>query len=148
MEINIIGCGVMGRQIAGLFIAGGFTVHIFDIIDILDIELLKKNVNLLGRIYKLGGLGKYTYTNQIENLNDCFTIECVVEDLETKKEIYGELRAKITKGYFSNTSSFSTNEIGGLVGGLHFFNPITLNIVELYFTKEERPVELKIILDF
>ena len=65
-------------------------------------------------------------------------IECVKEDMETKKELLAELDAicKPETIFASNTSSLSITEMGsGLkhpVIGMHFFNPVpSMKLIEI-----------------
>ena len=65
-------------------------------------------------------------------------IECVKEDMVTKKELLGELDAMCKEGaiFASNTSSLSITEMAlGLkhpVIGMHFFNPVpNMKLVEI-----------------
>lgn len=131
MEINVLGYGLMAKQIAALFYLGGYNVAIWNHCPVNETEL-HKSIKLLNRFMSSDKAGSLTFLSDIEKLNDHFTIESVVEELNTKKNIYQKLKNSITKGYFSNTSSYAPTEIGENVGGFHFYNPITIKMVELY----------------
>jgi 3-hydroxybutyryl-CoA dehydrogenase len=143
MKFNVLGMGVMGRQIAVLMYLAGCEVYLWDI----DGGLEENFIGEIGRLKKrLKGCveGKYFFVKNLENLEDNCTVEAVVEDLQIKKDLYSELKSKITKTYFTNTSSYLSKEIDENVYGLHFFNPIGLiKLVEVCCPKE---IDLKTIL--
>ena len=68
--------------------------------------------------------------NNFDDLDDNITIESLAEDLKLKKKFIEELDKKITKEIFSNSSSIKTSEINERLNLLHFFNPISLKIIE------------------
>jgi 3-hydroxybutyryl-CoA dehydrogenase len=79
--------------------------------------------------------GRITGTTTMADLKDCdFVIEAVLEDLELKKQVFGELddltRPEVILA--TNTSSMSITAIGAAtkrpdrVVGMHFFNPVPL----------------------
>ena len=134
MKVNILGYGVMGRQIASLFYIGGFDVVIWNRQPI-DLEDLNRSIRFAKKQFTSSVEGSIKTVTSLEELEDNLTIESVKEDLSIKREIYETLQGKITKGYFSNTSSFSPNEIGRDVNGLHFFNPINIKLTEVYLSE-------------
>jgi 3-hydroxybutyryl-CoA dehydrogenase len=131
VEINVLGYGLMAKQIAALFYLGGYDVFVWNHCPVNEAEL-HKNIKLLNRFLLSDKVGSLSFLSDIEKLSNNFTIESVVEELNTKKNIYKKLKNSITKGYFSNTSSYTPTEIGENVGGCHFYNPITIKMVELY----------------
>lgn len=131
MKVNVLGYGIMAKQIAALLYNVGYEVCIWSHRPV-DVVEVQKQIKLLGRYMVTDLTGTITFTNSLDQLEDAVTIESVVEDLDVKKEIYSLLKDKISKGYYSNTSSYSPSEIGELVGGAHFYNPVTLKLVELY----------------
>ena len=76
--------------------------------------------------------------NKIRDLDADLVIECVKEDMATKKELLHELDAMCKEStiFATNTSSLSVTEMGlGLkhpVIGMHFFNPVpSMKLVEV-----------------
>jgi 3-hydroxyacyl-CoA dehydrogenase/enoyl-CoA hydratase/carnithine racemase len=75
-----------------------------------------------------------------EHFGDCdLVIEAIFEELETKKQVFAELRDHVEKPecvLATNTSSLSVAEMGADVG-IHFFNPVAvLPLVELVRTPD------------
>ncbi|HEY2938235.1 MAG TPA: 3-hydroxyacyl-CoA dehydrogenase NAD-binding domain-containing protein [Gaiellaceae bacterium] len=74
-----------------------------------------------------------------EHFADCdLVLEAVFEELETKKQVFAELREHTTPEAVlaTNTSSLSVAEMGADVG-IHFFNPVALlPLVELVHTPD------------
>lgn len=131
-RINILGYGIMGKQIAALFYLGGFEVNIWSYHSVDEAEL-KRYVRLISRQVLPGAEGKLNYFTDLGKLDDLVTIEAVVENIDIKKELYRTVRRTNKSAYFTNTSSFSPQEIGEGVSLLHFFNPITMGLVEAWY---------------
>ena len=131
MQINILGYGLMAKQIAALFYLGGYKVSIWNHkkVEPADVE---KQIRLLKRSFTATTDGEIVFADALEDLGDHLTIESVIEVIDVKRELYNKLNGTITKGYYTNTSSYSPDEIGSEVNGLHFFNPIALKFVEFY----------------
>jgi 3-hydroxyacyl-CoA dehydrogenase len=74
-----------------------------------------------------------------EHLGDCdLVLEAVFEELETKQQVFAELREHTNPEAVlaTNTSSLSVAEMGADVG-IHFFNPVALlSLVELVRTPD------------
>lgn len=134
-SINIIGFGLMGKQIATLFYLMGFHVNVYTSKNNHKKDL-NRQVKLLNRVLHQDEHGQIEFYNEIKSLPNTITIESVKEDLLLKKEIYNQVRLNNTCEYFSNTSSYIPTEIAEDVNGLHFFNPIHLKLVEVYLTKK------------
>lgn len=132
MNINVVGLGLMGRQIASLFYLMGYDVNLFSRHKISEKDLLRE-IKRLGNVYKEAAnpKGTYLFFNSLSALPNCPTIECVTENINLKKVIYTKIRERNSSEYFTNSSSFSPDEIAKDVIGLHFFNPISLGLVEL-----------------
>lgn len=134
MKVNILGCGVMGRQISALFLLGGFNVTVWNHRPV-DKQLIHKQAKLITRIFHNTNVfkdqGQLSFLNDLTYLPDAVTIESVKEDLIIKRDIYNRVKNKITNPYFTNTSSYCPNEIGTEVYGMHFFNPISMKVIEL-----------------
>jgi len=131
-SVNIIGSGVMGKQISGLFLAGGVNVNIWNR-TVPNVNEIYKSAKLIAKIKKLPEpFGKLNVLSSIDELSDTITIETVSEDINLKRAIYEQVMSIANVPYYSNTSSLKPNEIGVKVRGIHFFNPILLSIVEVY----------------
>jgi len=80
-----------------------------------------------------------------EHFADCdLVLEAVYEELETKQQVFAELREHTRADCVlaTNTSSLSVTEMGADLG-IHFFNPVAvLPLVELVRTPATDPVEL------
>lgn len=134
-QINIIGTGLMGRQIASFFYLNGYKVKCY-YFNSSKKEVIEKNIKLLKRKLNLDNEGELTMVNSFSALYDAPTIETAIEDLIIKKKIFHEVKkVNSNEVYFSNTSSFSPKDISPEVNGLHFYNPIFLGLVELYLTE-------------
>ena len=129
-KINIIGCGLMGSQIAGLFSIMGYEVNIWNRNKINQNNLLRQKKIILKLLKISDNNGPIKIINNFDDLKDNITIECLAEDLELKKKFIEKLDKKITKEIFSNSSSIKTSEINKRLNLLHFFNPISLKIIE------------------
>ena len=137
MEVNVVGYGLMGSQVATLLLSLGFKVNIYSRRDIAPKDLekgFKRNSRLLG--LPIDAL-VYEFHNGFDVIADALTIECVDEDLDYKKQVYGYFKNN-SKPFLTNSSSFSPDEIGSSVSGIHFFNPISLKLVEIYLTNSAK----------
>ncbi|WP_186301751.1 hypothetical protein, partial [Campylobacter jejuni] len=70
------------------------------------------------------------------------TIESINENLQNKKNLIENFKKQFSSPIFSNSSSFSYNDLSCPL--MHFFNPIYLNLVEIFDPKNELS---KILLD-
>lgn len=147
MIINILGYGLMGKQIAALFYLGGFEVNIWNYREVVDTEFLRQ-LKLLKRSFSSNAEeGKVNFYTEINKLPDAITIESVIEDLDIKRSIYNSLQ-KNQSSYFTNSSSFSPEEIGNNVNAIHFFNPINLKLVEFFFHSSDDRDKINQILNY
>ena len=148
MKLALFGAGTMGRGIAQVFAAKGHTVLLYAS----NPASAQRHKDTLGKsLDKLVARGKMTdeakaalleniqipQTNQ-DAADVDLVIECVKEDMATKRALLGELDAicKDETVFASNTSSLSITEMGlGLkhpVIGMHFFNPVpAMKLVEV-----------------
>ncbi len=150
MKIGIIGMGTMGGGIAQQCSASGFDVVVKEIDQAaLDRGRAVMEARLARSVEKgrLTGadhaaqLDRMSYVTDYEKLKGCdLIIECIREDMATKKEFFSELNALDLKNTIvaSNTSSLSITELAmqyrypGKVIGMHFFNPVTsMQLVEV-----------------
>lgn len=147
MKINILGLGTMGRQLASLFYLGGYDIIVWDEYKP-EQEGVYREIKLLKKYIKSDLVGTITFVNSIEELGNNLTIESVIEDLEVKKGLFRILKTRISRPYFTNTSSYTPLEIGRGVNGLHFFNPVTLKIIELYLIDDPKNKDIEEILRY
>ena len=85
-KINIIGCGLMGSQIAGLFSIMGYEVNIWNRNKINQNNLLRQKKIILKLLKISDNNGPIKIINNFDDLKDNITIECLAEDLELKKK--------------------------------------------------------------
>ena len=137
-NVVIIGGGIMGGDIAAVFAAGGWGVHVMS-------PSAKTRDALPARLQ--AGLGKlgadesrarsvttYPKLQDIDWAGVELVVEAATEDLALKQRLFGELEALAGTDVplASNTSNFPIGEIGknlkhrGRVLGLHFFMPAHL----------------------
>ncbi len=145
-SINILGYGVMGKQIASLFYLGGFEVNIWNDVPMKEADLLRQ-IKLTGKEIASRDQGKINYVYDLDSLPQSVTIEAVVEDLVIKQDLHQRIGKRFSMPYFTNSSSFAPTEIEKNVNGLHFFNPITLGLVELYLSQKEIERQIQPILE-
>ena len=139
MKVAVFGAGTMGSGIAQVFAAKGHTALMYAS----SVASAQKHKDkLAASLQKRVEKGKMTQEAVdallanvlVEEKSACadadLIIECVKEDMATKKELLCELDAlcKPEAIFASNTSSLSITEMGhGLkhpVIGMHFFNPV------------------------
>ena len=148
--IGVIGAGTMGSGIAQICAQGGYTVKMSAIdqpsLDF-GINAINKNLERLVKKEKITSddkesiLGKISTTLTIKDFTDCdIVIEAAVENMNIKKQIFGELDEICKPGAIlaTNTSSLSITEIAAAtkrpdqVIGMHFFNPVpVMKLVEI-----------------
>lgn len=144
MKVGIIGAGSMGSGIAQVAATAGCQVIVIDT----NTDILLKAENALRKILgRLVEKGKFSQ----EKINDIFgniqyaqditllaqsdlVIEAIVENLEVKQGVFGQLETLVTDQCIlaTNTSSLSISAIAAScalperVVGIHFFNPAPL----------------------
>ncbi|WP_298154354.1 3-hydroxyacyl-CoA dehydrogenase NAD-binding domain-containing protein [Flavobacterium sp.] len=144
MKVAVIGSGTMGSGIAQVAATAGCSVKIYDTnleaiarsraaLEKTMATLLEKgkiNAEEKARIH-----GNISYAHALEDLSDSeLVIEAIVENLEVKRKLFGELEQVVEKDAIlaSNTSSLSIASIAAScqhserVIGIHFFNPAPL----------------------
>lgn len=147
MKVAIFGAGTMGSGIAQVFAQNGHTALMYAS----SVASAQKHKDKLAASFdKRIAKGKMTEEQKeailslilVEEKSACadadLVIECVKEDMATKKELLAELdeMCKPETIFASNTSSLSITEMGnGLkhpVIGMHFFNPVpSMKLVEV-----------------
>lgn len=149
-KVGVVGCGLMGSGITQVVAAAGFEVTVREV-DTLRLEkglasierFLSKSVDK-GKIEasrKAEVLSRIHGTTELSGLSSSeLVIEAVVENLETKRELFSALEDVVSDEtvFASNTSSLSITEMAAQtrrpnrVVGLHFFNPVPImKVVEI-----------------
>ncbi len=149
-KIGVVGAGTMGNGIAQLAAQMGAEVVMRDIKD----DFVQRGIKAIDKFLSKGVergkvteeqkstvLGRIIGTTDMGDLADCdFIIEAVIEDLDLKKQVYGQLDeiCKPEVILATNTSSMSITLIAAAtkrpdkVVGMHFFNPPPLmRLVEI-----------------
>lgn len=137
-QINVLGFGLMGEQICALLFLLGYHVNVWNRSTINE-KSFSRRVRVLKKSLTNPVEGTLNQVAEISDLPDgLLTIETVCENLQIKREIYSEVQKNLPDAvYFSNTSSLSPVEIGNSVSAIHFFNPISLKLIELYCATEQ-----------
>ena len=147
MKVAIFGAGTMGSGIAQVFAAKGHTALMYASS---PASAQRHKDKLAASLAKRVAKGKMTQEAMdallanilVEEKSACadadLIIECVKEEMATKKVLLGELDeiCKPEAIFATNTSSLSVTEMGtGLkhpVIGMHFFNPVpSMKLVEI-----------------
>jgi 3-hydroxybutyryl-CoA dehydrogenase len=160
-KVGVLGCGLMGSGIAQTAATAGFDVVVREVSDELCERGFSGIEKSLGKFAEKGAItadqqreirARLTGTTSLEQLADCdIIIEAIIENLETKRETYGQLDSfcKPETIFASNTSSISITEMMTATSperqkrfiGLHFFNPVPLmklvEVVRTVLTDEE-----------
>ena len=152
-RVGVVGLGTMGAGIAQVCLQAGHEVVGRDV----TLELgetargridhyLTRGVEKerLTQDEKDAALGRLTLTTELDELAGCqLVIEAAFEDLDVKRELFGELERSVEPEAIlaTNTSALSVTEIAAAttsperVVGMHFFNPApVLPLVEVIST--------------
>lgn len=137
-KISVIGAGTMGAGIAGAFLSRGFKVGLIEPIEQVQ-ERAREQINsfiakqrALSDKEKEAALKKLELGGKFEIANNSkVVIEAIIEDVDTKKEVFEKLAKQVSTDCIlaSNTSSLSVDSVTGdipakdRVIGMHFFNP-------------------------
>ena len=158
-KISVLGSGTMGGGIAQIAAQAGFQVVLHDL-EIAFVEnatgriaaFLDKSIEKgkITREKKEEVLGRITKSTDLDDLKDVdLAIEAIIEDLELKKKVFGQLEeiCKAEAYFASNTSSMSITALAAATKrparfvGMHFFNPPPLmrlvEIIRGYYTSDE-----------
>ncbi len=149
-RVGIVGAGTMGHGIAQVAVQSGFNTRLVDI----DPAALERGIAGVEKgLGKLAAKGKISAEDQaaararlatgseIAALADCdLVVEAVVEKLEVKTAVLGQLDAACPEGTIlaTNTSSISITRLAAATSrpekviGMHFMNPVPLmRLVEI-----------------
>ena len=143
----------MGSGIAEVAATRGFTVMVREVDDE-SLEAGRKRIQKsldravskekLSQDERDAALARFTFTTKVADLAPCdIVIEAIVEDLEVKNALFGELDGLCGEGtiFASNTSSLTITDMAAATDrpdrfvGLHFFNPVpVMKLVEVVRT--------------
>jgi 3-hydroxybutyryl-CoA dehydrogenase len=157
-RVGVVGLGTMGAGIAQVCIGAGIATIGRDVTDALAERARATVDRYLSRAVEKGrlteddkdaALGRLSLTTELGRLADCdLVIEAVVEELDVKREVFGELDRVLGPDAIlaTNTSALSVTEIAAAtdrpdrVVGMHFFNPApVLPLVEVVRTELTDP---------
>ncbi len=147
---GIIGAGTMGRGIAQIAATYGHSVILQDISSDVIQDAKTSLGKILNRLEEKGRLERESaieildriqFVNDLRLFQQCgLVIEAIIENLEIKKELFGEIEKVTSEDCIlaTNTSSLSITSIAAAcqkperVLGIHFFNPAPLmSLVEI-----------------
>ena len=154
-KVGVVGLGTMGAGIAQVSVQAGFETIGHEI----SAELGERGRATIERYLSRGvekgrlrdderdaALTRLRLTTELADLADCdLVIEAVLEELDLKREVFGELdrRTRPEAILATNTSALSVTEIAEAtknsrrVVGMHFFNPApVLPLVEIVRARE------------
>ena len=144
LTIGVLGTGAMGRGIVQVAVAGGITVLMMDTKPGAAEEARDFIGKMLSRAAEKGSMTKedaaaatarIKVINSLAEFKPCHAvIEAVVENLDVKRQVFGELENIVAPDCIlaTNTSSMSVTTIAAKLktpqrfAGFHFFNPVPL----------------------
>jgi 3-hydroxybutyryl-CoA dehydrogenase len=152
-RVGVVGLGTMGAGIAQVCLQAGLEVVGREVSPELGERAREQIDHYLSRGVEKGrltqeekdaALGRLTLVTDLADLGHCqLVIEAAFEDLDVKRELFGELEkiAQPDAILATNTSALSVTEISAATGtperivGMHFFNPApVLPLVEVIRT--------------
>lgn len=143
-RIGVVGLGAMGAGIAQVAIEAGFDVVGREVSAELGAGASDRIGHFLSRKVEKGqrtqderdaAVARLSTTTELSDLADCdLVIEAIVEELDAKRVLFGELErvCRADAVLATNTSALSVTEIAAAtatperVVGMHFFNPAPL----------------------
>ncbi len=159
-KVCVLGAGIMGAGIAQVIARAGLEVALRDIEDRFvnnGLATIKKNLDRAVSKGKMDAGAAETLLGRVKGTTDLkaavdgadLVIEAVLEVMDLKKKIYGELETLCSPDtlFASNTSGLSITEMASATRraskfiGMHFFNPVpVMQLVELirgFLTSDE-----------
>jgi 3-hydroxybutyryl-CoA dehydrogenase len=152
-RVGVVGLGTMGAGIAQVCLQAGLEVVGREVSPDLGQKARERIDHYLSRGVEKGrltqeekdaALDRLTLVTELADLGSCqLVIEAAFEDLEVKRELFGELERSVEPEAIlaTNTSALSVTEIAAAttsperVVGMHFFNPApVLPLVEVIRT--------------
>ena len=150
LTAGVAGAGTMGRGIAQVLAQGGARTLLFDAQAGAAGKAKDAIAQALGKLVEKGKstraeadaiVSRIEVVPSLDAFAPCHVVvEAIVEDLNVKKTLFGELERIVSQNCIlaSNTSSLSVTAMAaackhpGRVAGYHFFNPVpVLKIVEV-----------------
>jgi 3-hydroxybutyryl-CoA dehydrogenase len=143
-RVGVVGLGTMGAGIAQVCVQAGVETVGVEVSEELGERARERIGYYLGRAVEKGrmagderdaALGRLSLSADRGDVRDCdLVIEAIVEDLETKRELFRELDRLVAPDAVlaTNTSALAVTEIARAterperVVGMHFFNPAPL----------------------
>jgi 3-hydroxyacyl-CoA dehydrogenase len=161
-QVGILGSGVMGAQIAGVFANANIPTLLFGYQDFVYKDLDKINnfkPNALFCPDKKSWISPKSFEHDLEELLNCdLVIEAIIEDIDAKQALFKMVLPYLSDNVIlaTNTSSLSIDKIGVNLGsfqsrfcGIHFFNPPRyMSLVELIASKQTDGLVLDKLEDF
>ena len=166
-KVGIVGAGLMATQLATLFLR---RLEVPIVLRDVDQEIVDRALASIreeleeqaqkgryseGKAHFLGSL--VTGSTGYDDFADCdLVLEAVFEELEVKREVFGELERVVSPECVlaTNTSSLSVTDMAAelehpeRVAGMHFFNPVAvLPLVEVIRAAETDDVTLATVWD-
>ena len=154
-RVGVVGLGTMGAGIAQVCLQAGLEVVGREVSPELGQKARERIDHYLSRGVEKGrltqtekdaALDRLTLVTELADLGSCqLVIEAAFEDLEVKRELFGELERSVEPEAIlaTNTSALSVTEIAAAttsperVVGMHFFNPApVLPLVEVIRTAQ------------
>lgn len=152
-KVGVVGCGLMGSGIAEVAAKSGFDVKVREVNEG-AVEAGKKRIRKsMDRAVEKEKLSagdrdaawsRLSFTTEISDLADRdIVIEAIIEELELKNALFGELDGLCGEHtiFASNTSSLTITDMAAATSradrfvGLHFFNPVpVMQLVEVVRT--------------
>ena len=149
-KVGIIGAGQMGKGVAQVCAAAGFSVALNDVsedrlkgaLGDLDAAFAKQQERgQFGAAERAARMARITVSSDYAQFSDCdIVIECAIENEELKRKIFAQLCPVLRKDALiaTNTSSISITRLAAstdrpeLFIGIHFMNPVPrMQLVEL-----------------
>jgi 3-hydroxybutyryl-CoA dehydrogenase len=143
-RVGVVGLGAMGAGIAQLAVQAGYETVGREVTDELGTKARDRIAHFLQRrvdkeqmsnAERESALASLSLTTELADLADCdLVIEAIVEELDAKLALFGELEGIVRPDAIlaTNTSALSVTEIAAAVStpervvGMHFFNPAPL----------------------
>ena len=144
LTIGVLGTGAMGRGIVQVAAAGGIHVLMMDARAGAAEEAREFIAKMLARAAEKGSISRedaatatarIKIVNALADFKPCHAvIEAVAENLDVKRQVFGELESIVAPDCIlaTNTSSLSVTTIAAKLktpqrfAGFHFFNPVPL----------------------
>ena len=144
LVVGVLGAGAMGRGIVQVAAAGGMDVLLMDTRAGAAEEAREFVGKMLNRAAEKGSISaddaaaavkRIKVVEALADFKPCHVvIEAVVENLDVKRQVFGELETIVSRDCIlaTNTSSLSVTTIAAKLrtpqrfAGFHFFNPVPL----------------------